>query len=160
MPAWLASIVTSIFKAGLEFLKSWYGEEKAKEHEWNAKTREAQLQSVKHAEKMQLRIREAKPTPSATPSDWNRGAMIFLCVLLIPLNGCALFTKYIHVPAKMPYIEAPARPTIPDQPAQFTPRETILRDYSLTLEVKIKAYNDEARRENIENGYEDAPANP
>ncbi len=159
MPSWLGSIVAAVFKAGLDYLKLWYNEEKAKTHEWNAKTREAQLKSVKDAEKMQLHIREAKPTPSATPSDWNRGALIVLLAVLIPLSGCGLFTKYIHVPARMPYIVAPARPTIPVQP-QFMPRETILKDYALTLEAKIKAYNAEARRENIKNGYEDAPTNP
>ena len=154
MPAWLASIVTSIFKAGIEYLKLWYDQGKAAEHEWNAKTREAQLQAFKDAKKMELEIKEAKPIEVSSPSSWNAGALMLLLCVLAFSNGCALFTKYVHVPSKLPYIEAPARPRVPARPA-FTPREVTLKDYALELEAKVKAYNALAKRENIKNGYED-----
>lgn len=154
MPAWLASIITSVFKAGLEYLKLWYDQEKAKEHEWNAKTREAQLRTMKDADKMELVIKDAKPFKVGSPSAWNVAPLIGVVALLL-LSGC-LFTKYVHVPSKLPYIEAPARPQVPTQPATWTAREILLKNYGLELEVKVKAYNAIAKRENIKNGYEDA----
>lgn len=155
MPAWLSSIVTAVFKAGLEYLKLWYDQEKAKEHEWNAKTREAQLRSVKDASKMELRIKDAAPFKVDSPSAWNLTPL--LAILLLVLSSGCLFTKYVHVPAKMPYIEAPARPQVPTQPATWTAREILLKGYALELESKVKTYNAVAKQENIKNGYEDPP---
>lgn len=155
MPAWLSSIVTSVFKAGMEYLKLWYDQEKAKEHEWNAKTRKAQLRTMKDADKMALEIKDAKPFQVNSPSDWNLTPLLLVAVLILS-SGCALFTKYVHVPSKLPYIVVPARPQVPTQPVTWTVRETLLKNYGLELEAKVKAYNGVAKRENVKNGYEDA----
>lgn len=155
MPAWLTSIIGAVVRGVVDYLKLWYDQEQAKVHEWNAKTREAQLRSVKDASKMALEIKDAKPIKVDSPSAWNLTPLLVVVVLLLS-SGC-LFTKYVYVPAKMPYIEAPVRPQIPTQPATWTPRETLLKGYALELEVKVKTYNAVAKRENIKNGYEDPP---
>ena len=177
MPAWLASIVTSVFKAGMEYLKLWYDGEKAAETAWNAKTAEAKLESVKEAAKMELEIRDAPFEPTANPMEWNAkvsysndkarlnklkrtdvlrlrkitAAGLLLVLLLAP--GCALFTKYVYTPAKLPMIEAPARPDVPTEPVTWTSREKILADYAATLESRVQEYNVQALAHNIEHGY-------
>ena len=156
MMAIIETIVSAVLGSILSYVKLWYDQGQAAENEWNAKTREAQLRSVKDADKMSLEIKNAKPIEVGSPSAWNAASLVFVVILLFS-PGCALFTKYVHVPSKMPYIEAPVRPQIPTAPVVWTPREIMLKDYALDLEGKVKTYNDIAKRENIKNGYEDAP---
>lgn len=162
LPVWLSSIIGSLFKVGLNFLKGWYEQEKAKEYEWAAKTAEARLESVKDAEKMELRITNAKPIETATtPAAWNSGvgldtnsltlASLLLLLILLLTPGC-LFTKYVFKAAKLPIIEAPARPQL-DIATPFTEREQKLAAYAQQLEAKIAAYNAAAREHNQQNGF-------
>jgi hypothetical protein len=83
--------------------------------------------------------------------------MFVLVLLLACSSGCALFTKYVDVPSKHPYIEAQSRPALPHDPPAWSDRETILVNYALDLEAKIGAYNKIAHDENVRNGYELAP---
>ena len=156
MMAIIETIISAVVGSILSYVKLWYDQAEAAENEWNAKTREAQLRSIKDADKMTLEIKDAKPIKVDSPSAWNLTPLVFVVILLLS-PGCGLFTKYVHVPSKLPYIEVPVRPQIPALPVAWTTREVLLKDYALDLETKVTKYNKIAKRENIKNGYEDAP---
>lgn len=160
-----ADIIGVVLKATLSFFKdwltSWYTEAKAKTDEWNAKTFKAQLESVVEADKIEVKIRDAKPTTvPETPMDWNKPRVV--PVLLLPvllaaslfLQGC--FVRYVTVPDKKPIIDVLERPVLEETPP-FTDREKKLVKYAVELETKIDTYNKWAHTQNIEHGYAPKP---
>ena len=74
MPVWATSILTAVLKTAVDFLKGWYADEAAKENEWAARTREAQLKALKDVKELELRIKRTPAPVPTTPAEWNRGA--------------------------------------------------------------------------------------
>ncbi len=162
------TVLKSLFSSVLGYIRLWYEQEKAQAAEWNAESRKAQLESVKDAARAADTIKTA-PIPKADKvSDWNAGAtgarsltiIAFLFALVWLNSGCIVRTVYVQ--SKWPYLARPERPLLPPEPEEWTPRETLLKDYALMMEGRIDAYNKLAREKNVENGYEDPspPAAP
>jgi len=152
----LARIVGGIVSSILGYADIWFTRQRAKQNEWAAKTRGAQLKSVGDALRVQGRIRKGidSAAVSRSPSEWNRRGMSPLLVLaLLPLavagRGC--LSVYSH--PMYPVIPAVERPQVPTDPPEWTPRERILAEYADRLEAAIRGYNGWAIDENSRNGY-------
>jgi len=151
----LDRILKALFNSLLGYIELWWMREKKTAAEWAAKTREGQLRGIKSTEESEIRINKPLSVePSKTAGKWNlkagRGAGLLILVCLL-FSGC--FTRYVYVESKWPAIERPARPTLPEEPVEFTGREVILAKYAEMLEIRIKLYNLEAKRHNEEHGY-------
>lgn len=153
-------IVKAIVGAVLNFVKLWYDAERREAAEWEAKAMRGKMESMKASDAAERRMNAVVP-PEVTTSAaaWNEKARLrgvgLLLIFLVFLPGC-LFTKYVQIEGKWPLIKAPACPTIPAEPVELTPREFILAGYATALEVKIDAYNKEAKAHNVVHGYMEA----
>ncbi len=144
------AIVGYIVKAILSFIEDFFSRKKAEADEWNAKSHEMMLKSVKATDDMESIINNEKGTVPATVAEWNTNgpgsaaAALLLVVVLLP--GC--FTKYVPVETPLPMIEVPVRPTLPQDPPEFTAREKLILGWGTTLEARIKKHNELARERN------------
>ncbi len=151
---WLAAILGTVLKFGAEWIEGWYAANKAKADEWAARTREAQLASLRRSADLERQITAAASKPPAvlTPQEWNLGTPVLLLVALLFLTGCDAFTRYVYIDARLPIIKTPFRPPLA-LVTPFNERELALVGYATALEAAILSYNQAAAAENIKNGY-------
>ena len=72
----LGTLATALFNSVLGAIQNWYNAEKSKEYEWAAKSTQAQLESVKDAEKLTLHIATPPLEVVDNVFDWNDGALL------------------------------------------------------------------------------------
>ena len=145
---WLIEAFTS---AVLNWIGRWYKAKKAQADEWNARSLEAMLESVKDADKLSIEIRESEAVGVESPAAWNKAITVVLFVAVF-VSGCIVQT--VTVEGKMPIIAKPKRPSVGEiQP--FTEREKKLAVFAGTLEARIDAYNQAAHERNRRNGFEE-----
>ena len=154
MSVW-KSLVEGFFGSLWSFIDNWFKEQRAKENDWLAKTRSGQLESIKKAKKIEDSIKKAVDVvkPSTSVSEWNKKAktagLLFLVLCLLP--GC--FRFYVYVNPKMPIIPVPERPTLPENPPEFTEREQILVKAYEEVRAAVDCYNEQAAEHNEKAGY-------
>jgi hypothetical protein len=97
-----------------------------------------------------------------SPAAWNRGrrppfgganlgAMIVIGLFLAVCGlACCKYTE-----GQWPVLPVPSRPTVPEEPVEWSSREKILARYATALENLIDGYNAEAKKHNEEHGYHD-----
>ena len=153
----MEKIITAIVKALLSFFSLKWEAAEREAAEWEAKAMRGKLDSIKRADAVEARIEAVVPTRIATnAASWNARATSTLLLLIACLffTGCP-FVKYVYIEGRWPVVSVPDRPVVPDEPLEFTPRETTLVGYAQVLEMKIGAYNEAAKWHNEEHGYSD-----
>jgi hypothetical protein len=153
----METVIGAIVKAVLSYFKLWYDGERREAAEWEAKAMAAKMESMKMIDRIEREVNAAIPDAViSTAAAWNekarlRGAGLLLLLCLV-LPGC-LFTKYVTIEGEWLTIDVPVCPTLPAEPKDFTPRETILATYANTLDTRVLKYNTAARAHNIQYGY-------
>lgn len=149
----MASLLKGLLSSVFSYFDLWYTRKQSKSNEWAAKSKEAQMKSLEASRIQEGNIRDAveKAETPESPSAWNKAAGIVLLTTCLFTPGC--FEMQVYVNPRMPLVEVPARPTVPEEPQEWTEREKILAGYSTKLEAAIKAYNEEAVKSNKRNGF-------
>ena len=142
-------IIGAVVSSILNWVKSWYAQERVKADAWNTRALKAMLESVKDADKLSVKIRESEAVGFESPRAWNKVIVIMLLVAVF-VSGCIVRTVYVET--KMPLIGRPDRPVLKEF-RPFTEREQKLVIYAATMEAQIDAYNQAARVVNSKNGY-------
>lgn len=158
MTSIIKSIVSGLASAALGYVDTWLTREEKEKKDWLARSRKGKLKSNRETRKQQKRInrpeRQSKPR-AKSPSAWNSSASILLALLLFA-TGCS---RTVYVEGRWPVLDPPERPVVPEEPAEWTERERILKDYALQLESLLQRYNESAIEHNIEHGYREPPNN-
>lgn len=167
----LKPIAEALFSTIVDAIKSWYEQEKREAAEWAAKSRERQIESFKEGRVLEAGMREARETAVAASSvaEWNRQAaernrknralaVAGLLFCTFALSGC--FRFYVSAREYKPYIQVPTQPTLSeDAPMDNADFRAVLQ-YSTELQSVVDFYNEQARRSNIQNGFEEEAASP
>ena len=162
-------VIAAIVKAVLGYIAMWLTAKKAerleikiKQIESDVKSRdiERKLAKILNSDLSDLSKADRQKAMSqlmkdrASPAAWNRGKTakfipILFFMLAILAQGC------LYYEGRWPVIPEAQRPLVPDEPLEWTLRETTLSTYAGSLEDLIGGYNAEAKKHNDENGFDD-----
>ena len=139
----LKLLLDSVMEIGLAF----YEREKAQANEYTVLSQKRLIESIADVHKAELKINKAADLVSVSPRAWNQRALGLALALaaLLFLSGCLPQTIYVQPP--LPIIEVPVRPQISED--ILNEREHAIISYAITLELRIDAYNEFAREQNL-----------
>ena len=143
----MKTIVKLILESVMEFALAFYEGEKAKANEYTLLSQKKLIESIADVHKAELKINKAVGLVTISPRAWNQGrwALALALAASLFLSGCLTQTIFSHQP--LPIIELPARPQISED--VLNERENAIISYAITLELRIDAYNDYARQQNL-----------
>lgn len=152
----MEKLLTSLLNAVLGYIAMWLETKNAERLEVKIKQIESSVKAKAIERKLAKKLDEGlngKPT-TTSPAAWNRGKTakfvpVIFFLLAILIQGC------LYYEGRWPVIPEAQRPLVPDEPLEWTTRETILSTYAGSLEDLIGGYNAEAKKHNDENGFDD-----
>jgi hypothetical protein len=157
-----------IVKQFMDYYRSWFDAKKAQANAWEVETRKGQMSSIVVSKASERAIKSVQVIRPLSAAAWNTGrttearqalrrvtanlTVVLLLGLVCILPACAI-KPVVFYAQRFPMIELPDRPVLPEEPAEFTPREKLLVDYTATVEARVEKYNEIARDSNERNGY-------
>ena len=143
----MKTILKLLLESVMEFVLAFYEREKAQANEYTMLSQKKLIESIADVHKAELQINKAAGPVRISPRGWNQGAvgLALALVALLFLSGCLVQTIYVQPP--LPIIEMPERPQISED--VLNERENAIISYAITLELRIDAYNEFAREQNL-----------